>query len=158
MTRSNQYCCLLLICSFGFILCKKDIEGNAHPDSMPNPVTPIQYSWDKFVMGVDLSYVNIVQDEGGQYQDSGQVKDPYKIFKSHGANLVRIRLWHTPTWQSGLNAGKIYNDLNDVAKSIRRAKDAGMAVNLDVHYSDRWADPGNQETPSAWKNLNYNQL
>ncbi|MEP7322786.1 MAG: glycosyl hydrolase 53 family protein [Saprospiraceae bacterium] len=159
MIRSYQYCLLLVICSFGLILCKKDPEGgDPHPDPMPNPTTPVQYIWDKFVMGADLSYVNIIQDQGGQYQDSGQIRDPYKIFKSHGANLVRIRLWHTPTWQSGLNNGKIYNDLNDVVKSIRRAKEAGMAVNLDLHYSDRWADPGTQETPAAWKNLNYNQL
>jgi arabinogalactan endo-1,4-beta-galactosidase len=158
MIRSFLFGCLLILCSLTFILCKKDIQNSTHPDPMPNPIIPVEYTWDKFVMGADLSYVNIVQDQGGQYQDSGQIMDQYKIFKSHGTNLVRIRLWHTPSWQSGLNGGKIYNDLADVAKSIRRAKDAGMTVNLDLHYSDRWADPANQETPAAWKNLNYNQL
>jgi arabinogalactan endo-1,4-beta-galactosidase len=33
-----------------------------------------------------------------------------------------------------------------------------MAVNLDIHYSDRWADPDHQETPAAWKNLALPQL
>ena len=33
-----------------------------------------------------------------------------------------------------------------------------MAVNLDIHYSDRWADPDHQEIPAAWKNLDLNQM
>ena len=36
---------------------------------------------------------------------------------------------------------------------MRRAKENGMAVNLDIHYSDRWADPAHQETPAAWAGL-----
>ncbi len=131
-------------------------RGQAHIPLSTSPA--IIYNWDKFVMGADLSYVNMILDRGGRYQDSGQVRDPYQIFKAHGTNLVRIRLWHSPAWQAGLNDGKIYNDLADVVLAIRRSKAAGMAVNLDLHYSDRWADPAHQETPEAWKNLNYNQL
>ncbi|WP_310554508.1 glycosyl hydrolase 53 family protein [Flavobacterium sp.] len=29
---------------------------------------------------------------------------------------------------------------------------------LDFHYSDTWADPGNQTPPLAWQNLTQNQL
>ena len=46
-------------------------------------------------MGVDLSYVNQIEDYGGTYSDSGKVKDCFKILKDHGANTVRVRLWHT---------------------------------------------------------------
>ncbi len=119
------------------------------------PVKPEKkfYSWNEFSMGVDLSYVNQVEDYGGVYKDSGKAKDLFRIMKDHGANTVRVRLWHTPQWVAALNNGKMYYDLTGTEKTIRRAKENGMAVNLDIHYSDRWADPAHQETPAAWLNL-----
>lgn len=126
---------------------------------VPAPTdTKVYYQWDKFAMGADLSYVNHVQDYGGVFKDSGVVKDPFTIFKNHGANVVRVRLWHNPVWLAPLNGGKVYSDLKDVEKTIQRAKAAGMAVNLDFHYSDRWADPANQQIPAAWNGLAFNVL
>lgn len=118
------------------------------------PITPVKtgYTWDKFSMGADLSYVNEIQDAGGVYKDSNTVKDPFVIFKNHGTNTVRVRLWHNPTWKLATSNGKLYSDLYDAEKTIKRAKAAGMAVNLDIHYSDDWADPAKQEVPAAWKN------
>ena len=106
-----------------------------------------------FVMGVDLSYVNQVLDHGGVYRDSGRVKDPYAIFADRGANVVRLRLWHSPTWVRDSIYGPdspLYSGLDDVTEAIRRAHAAGMQVNLDFHYSDIWADPGRQNPPAAW--------
>jgi arabinogalactan endo-1,4-beta-galactosidase len=102
--------------------------------------------WETFSMGVDLSYVNQVEDHGGIYRDSGKRKDPFRIMKDHGANTVRVRLWHSPAWVGELNNGKLYYDLYGTEKTMRRAKENGMAVNLDIHYSDRWADPAHQNT------------
>ena len=97
-----------------------------------------------FYFGADLSYINEMEDCGAIYKDSnGNIKNPYKIFAEAGTNLVRIRLWHNPTWTN-------YSNINDVKKSIQRAKSEGMRVLLDFHYSDTWADPSNQEIPSAW--------
>ena len=66
------------------------------------------------------------------------------IFADKGANLVRLRLWHNPDWTE-------YGTFADVTRSIRRARQHEMAVLLDFHYSDDWADPGNQIIPSAWR-------
>lgn len=33
-----------------------------------------------------------------------------------------------------------------------------MTVNLDIHYLDQWADPGNQQIPAAWTGLAFNVL
>ena len=123
-----------LIGALCIISCTKKTPG----DPVPPVPSKIVYDWNKFVMGADLSYVNQVQDYGGVYKDAGVVKDPFNIFKDHGANLVRVRLWHNPQWLKALNGGKMYSDLNDVEKTIQRAKAAGMAVNLDIHYSDTW--------------------
>ena len=94
--------------------------------------------------GVDLSYVNEMEDCGAVYRHEGEAADPYLIFASKGANIVRLRLWHEPDWTE-------YSTLADVTRSIRRARQHEMAVLLDLHYSDDWADPGNQIIPAAWR-------
>jgi arabinogalactan endo-1,4-beta-galactosidase len=52
----------------------------------------------------------------------------------------------------------MYNDAEDIKVAIRRAKAVGMAVNLDFHYSDTWADPQKQVIPAAWKDLDYETM
>lgn len=110
----------------------------------------------EFFFGADLSYVNQILDRGGVYRDGGTVKDPYNIFADHGTDLVRLRLWHNPTWTKDVydpDGDQLYNDLPDLERSIRRSKELGMKVLLDFHYSDIWADPGSQEIPAAWLDI-----
>jgi len=97
-----------------------------------------------FYYGADLSYVNEMEDCGATYKNKDNVeKDPFVIFEEAGANLVRVRLWHNPTWTD-------YSNYNDVKKTIQRVKAQGMKVLLDFHYSDTWADPSKQQIPSTW--------
>ena len=103
-------------------------------------------STNAIVLGGDLSYVNEVEDSGAKYQRNNSSVDPYALFAEKGCNLVRLRLWHTPS----INR---YSGLEDVKKSIRRAKAANMRVLLDFHYSDIWADPGRQNIPKAWSTI-----
>lgn len=103
-----------------------------------------------FYFGNDLSYVNEMEDCGVVYQENNNPKDPFQIFADKGSNLIRLRLWHTPSWYDDLNNGQRYSDFQDVKKSIQRAKDAGMEVLLDFHLSDNWADPSKQLVPEAW--------
>lgn len=103
-----------------------------------------------FFFGADLSYANEMEDCGVTYKENGLTKDVHQIFADNGCNLVRLRLWHSPSWYDLLNAGKRYADFQDVRKSIQRAKAQGMNVLLDFHLSDSWADPSHQVCPSAW--------
>lgn len=110
----------------------------------------------EFHFGADLSYVNQILDHGGSYRDEGEVRDPYRIFSDHGATLVRVRLWHSPDWTRTVYdppSVQRYHDLSDVERTIANAKQYGMQVLLDFHYSDVWADPGHQEIPAAWKDI-----
>jgi arabinogalactan endo-1,4-beta-galactosidase len=93
--------------------------------------------------GVDLSYVNEVEDCGAEFRLGGKRRDPYELFAEKGANLVRLRLWNNPDWTR-------YSNEADVIRSSERAKKAGMHVLLDFHYSDDWADPQKQTIPAAW--------
>ncbi|MFY0608559.1 MAG: glycosyl hydrolase 53 family protein [Cyclobacteriaceae bacterium] len=105
-----------------------------------------------FYVGADLSYVNELEDCGVIYKDqTGELTDPYQIFADEGANVIRLRLWHNPEWTN-------YSNLEDVRKSIKRSKDAGMTVLLDFHYSDFWADPGRNWRPQAWEAIDDDQI
>jgi len=39
-----------------------------------------------------------------------------------------------------------------------RAKNMGMRIMIDFHYSDSWADPGKQNKPAAWASHTFSQL
>ena len=148
---------ILLVVLISTTFCKKENTGNENPP--PNDTTKNTdgtLTFDKFVMGADISFANQIEDHGGVFKDSGQVRDVYRIFKDYGTNLIRVRLWHTPTWTKtvyGAEGTQMYSDIFDAEKSIKRAKDQGMAVCLDFHYSDTWADPSKQTPPEAWANI-----
>ena len=111
---------------------------------------------DKFYFGADLSYVNQIMDFNGVYKDYGQERSAYRIFKDHGANIIRFRLWNNPVWTKeiyGNDGTQLYNDLKDVEKGIKLSKEQDLEVLLDFHYSDTWVDPGKQEIPKAWKDI-----
>lgn len=97
-------------------------------------------------LGVDISYANEMDDCGAVYTSGGQRVDQYRFFKSAGANVARIRIWNDPDWTR-------YSNLADVKRSVRRAKQAGLQVLLDFHYSDDWADGEKQIAPKAWAQL-----
>jgi arabinogalactan endo-1,4-beta-galactosidase len=100
----------------------------------------------KLYFGADLSYVNEIEDCGGVLRENGKPRDAFELFHAHGANLVRVRLWNNATWTR-------YSNLDDVRKTIRRARAAGMEVLLDFHYSDDWADGDKQIIPVAWEKI-----
>lgn len=97
-------------------------------------------------LGVDISYANEMEDCGAVYRSGGRTVEPYAFFKQSGANLARIRIWNDPDWTP-------YSNLKDVKRSIRKARQAGLQVLLDFHYSDDWADGDKQIAPKAWVRL-----
>tara|TARA_R110001583_G_C5630957_1_gene407039 strand:- start:327 stop:1484 length:1158 start_codon:yes stop_codon:yes gene_type:complete len=130
-----------LIITNSFIYC-----GDSNPTKVDESIIedPINNEFPVFYYGADLSYVNEMEKCGAVYQDkNGLTKDPFKIFKEAGTNIIRVRLWNKPTWTN-------FSNYNDVKQTILRAKQEGMKVLLDFHYSDTWADPSKQEIPGAW--------
>ncbi|MBN2262882.1 MAG: glycosyl hydrolase 53 family protein, partial [Prolixibacteraceae bacterium] len=112
-----------------------------------------------FIFGADLSYANMMEDCGAEFREDGQNKDVYQIFADNGTNLVRVRLWHNPSWQETLNqpdgVKAQYSNFDDVEETIFRAKLAGMQVMLGFQFSDFWCDPGRQILPKAWEGVAY---
>ena len=81
------------------------------------------------------------------------MKDPLLIFKDHGCNYVRLRLFLAPNGKDGQ-----VNSLSYTLRLAKRAKQAGLKFLLDFHYSDAWADPTHQNLPVEWTGLSHTQL
>jgi arabinogalactan endo-1,4-beta-galactosidase len=72
------------------------------------------------------------------------------IFKDHGYNWIRLRLFHTPT--------TLPNNLEYTIALAKKAREMGFRFLLDYHYSDTWADPGKQFLPKVWEKLSHKDL
>lgn len=95
-----------------------------------------------YAVGADLSFLKAAEDRGVQFKEHGVVRPGLDIFRDHGYDWIRLRLFHTPR--------QLPNDLAYTITSARAAKARGFRFLLDYHYADHWADPGQQPTPAAW--------
>jgi beta-galactosidase len=110
------------------------------------------------ILGADISFLPELEDRGMKFQDKGQKKDVIEILKAHGINYIRLRIFNDPSTAKGYSPGKGYCDLEHTKQMAARIKKAGMKFLLDFHYSDYWADPQQQNKPSAWEGLAFSQL
>ncbi|MBP7051662.1 MAG: glycosyl hydrolase 53 family protein [Phycisphaerae bacterium] len=103
-----------------------------------------------YAIGADLSFLRQAEQGGTAFQDEGQAKPGLQIFKDHGYNWIRLRLFHTPN--------RLPNSLNYTIALARDAKKLGFKFLLNYHYSDTWADPAKQFIPKAWEGKSHEEL
>jgi arabinogalactan endo-1,4-beta-galactosidase len=103
-----------------------------------------------YAIGADLSFLKQAEDRGTIFKDGGEARPGLQIFKDHGYNWIRLRLFHTPA--------QLPNNLAYTIALAKAARQTGFRFLLDYHYSDTWADPGKQFLPKAWANLSHAQL
>lgn len=103
----------------------------------------------EFAIGADLSFLKAAE-EHIQFKDNGQAKPGLEIFKDHGYNWIRLRLFHTPT--------ELPNDLDYTIALAKEEKALGYKLLLNFHYSDTWADPQKQYIPAAWAGKSHQDL
>ena len=106
----------------------------------------------EFVKGADIGWLQQMEATGYKfYNDSGKQEDCFKILKDHGINTVRLRTWVNPSD----NKGSGHNSKAETVAMAVRAKQWGMKVMINFHYSDSWADPGKQKKPAAWEGHSF---
>lgn len=107
-------------------------------------------------VGGDISLLPTYEEHGANYMDKDgkKISDMLAFLKEQGLNAMRVRLFVDPSLAPDEAKGQgVRQDLEYVKKLGKRIKDAGLQFMLDFHYSDTWADPGQQATPESFKML-----
>ena len=106
---------------------------------------------DTFWLGADISGTSELEARGVQlYNAQGEPRENTVLMREYGLNAARFRVWVNP--KDG------FSSKEDVLKLALRAKAQGMAIMIDFHYSDWWADPGKQNIPKAWEKMSYEEM
>ncbi len=112
---------------------------------------PFMAHANDFWLGADISGTSQMEAHGAKfYNAAGEERENTALMKELGLNAIRLRVWVNP--RDG------FCSKEDVLEMAKRAKEHGMDIMIDFHYSDWWADPGKQNIPDAWKNYNYTQM
>src|ERR1700721_119379 len=85
------------------------------------PLSPLRAA--DYAIGADLSFLKQAGDRGKGFKDMGVVKPGLEIFKDHGYNWIRLRLFHTPT--------DLPNSLEYTIALAKSAKQLGFHFLLD---------------------------
>ena len=128
----------LLILASVILSCGGNEPVNPGSETIPPVPTPT------FAKGADISWVSEMEKDGKAFKKKdGATADIFDVLKEVGINSIRLRVWVNPYngW-----SGK-----DDVVRLATRAAKAGMALMVDFHYSDFFADPNRQMIPAAWK-------
>jgi arabinogalactan endo-1,4-beta-galactosidase len=138
----KRYLMIIMVFTALSVGCTKDITAPDFPD------VPLNTG---FAKGADVSWITQMEAGGVKFKNSaGTQQDLLQILKDKGINSIRLRVWVNP-------ANGWCNTADMVAKAVR-AKNMGFRIMLDFHYSDVWADPGNQTKPAAWVSQNFAAL
>ena len=104
-----------------------------------------------FISAVDISkYPEISNTNQIFYDLDENQKDFLTILKEKGINTIRLRLWVNP-----VNEHSGFNEVKQFSQSL---KTHGFKTWLTLHYSDSWADPGQQNPPSQWQGISFSAL
>jgi len=108
-----------------------------------------------FAKGADIGWLSQMEASGYQFKDAdGTNKDCLQLLKDRGVNTIRLRVWVNPS-NHPVN-GHCSKD-ETVAMAVK-AKNMGMRIMINFHYSDSWADPGQQNKPLAWSTHSFSEL
>lgn len=108
-----------------------------------------------FSKGADVGWLPQMEATGYQFYDKdGTKKNCLQLLKDRGMNTIRLRVFVNP---SDDKASGHCSKEETVAMALR-AKEMGMRIMIDFHYSDSWADPGKQFKPKAWEKHTFPEL
>lgn len=117
----------------------------------PQDTAPEPADRTAFAKGADISWTTRMEHEGVLFYNAAGVEtECTALMKQIGMNAIRLRVWVDPA--------EGWNNKGDVVAKALRARDLGLRLMIDFHYSDMWADPASQTTPAAWAAYDIAQL
>jgi arabinogalactan endo-1,4-beta-galactosidase len=136
-------------------------EENAWAGHFNTPALILQdtsgfvFSTNSISKGADISWMTEMESNGFEWKDNaGNTKELMPLLKEYDLNAVRLRVWVNPE-NSGANG---WCDIADLLAKAEKAKANNLEIMICIHYSDWWADPGQQTKPVAWSNYSVSQL
>jgi arabinogalactan endo-1,4-beta-galactosidase len=134
----------IVLAFLAFIICygcsKKDVNQTSNGN---NEV--------EFISAVDISSYPEIELSNPVFEDNnGMTISFLEFLRFKGINTLRIRLWVNPIDQP--------SSFEEVKLFAETLKSMGFKIYLSLHYSDTWADPGNQITPLEWRNVSFSTL
>ena len=103
--------------------------------------------------GADIGWATEYEADGQYfYNKDGERRECSELMKELGLDALRFRVWVDPSKHGN------WNGREDLLVKASRARDLGMAIMIDFHYSDFWADPKKQNIPAAWSGKSYEEI
>jgi arabinogalactan endo-1,4-beta-galactosidase len=136
---------ILLFFSLSLFACEEEVK----------PKPPIVPTENTFFKGADISWLAQMEATGYVfYDENGNPADCLDLLMARGINAVRLRVFVHPS------SDKISGHCSpaETAQMAARAKEKGLDVMIDFHYSDTWADPAHQTKPATWANVSFAAL
>jgi len=147
--KNLKFIIVVIVVVFNILLLS-NCNSSQTLDPIPTP-TPTY----TFAKGADVSWLPQMEATGFQFYDiDGTEKNGLQLLKDRGMNTIRLRVFVNPS-NDRIN-GHCSKD-ETVAMALR-AKNLGMRVMIDFHYSDSWADPSQQNKPVAWASHSFTTL
>ena len=102
--------------------------------------------------GADVGFLSGQEARGIVFRDTtGHARDCLELLRNdYQISAIRLRVWVNPP------DGQCSKE--QLLAMALRAKALGMELMVDFHYSDSWADPGQQPVPRAWQGHSYEQM
>ncbi len=130
---------LISIFILTFFSCKKSTTSSNTTDDF------------SFIKAADISFLPEIRTAEFRVKGPlGNTEDMLYILRNSGVNTFRLRVWVNPV--------DLHSGLYEVKNLCREIKSLGAKVWITIHYSDTWADPGNQHKPYTWRNTTFEQL
>lgn len=119
--------------------------------AIPAGITAQQLPYhNEYAFGLDISFVKQREDNGEKYLNTDSIVQPcLEIFKEHGYNWGRVMICNEPT------SSRLPQNLQYVIAAGLDVKKYDMHFLLDYMFSNGWANPMTQPTPTAWKTLTH---
>lgn len=136
---------ILLFFSLTLFACEEEVK----------PKPPVVPAENTFFKGADISWLAQMEATGYVfYDENGNPADCLDLLMARGINAVRLRVFVHPS------NDKISGHCSpaETAEMAARAKEKGLDVMIDFHYSDTWADPAHQTKPATWTNVSFTAL
>ena len=155
-----------------------DWQGNGEDFAYVDNFDLFAFKDQNYIRGADVSFLPLIEDNGGKYFANGVQQDCLRILSNHGVNsLISMVFVHA--------GNKIYNP-DDGLKQIfqdynigpdgqpypyfmqegyfdkehlvavgKRGADLGLSYMPGFQYSDAWISAGKANTPLEWLNVDY---